>query len=270
MVRKSFRIAPSLVLAWVLLAATSLPAADGLTPKSRMAILRGLIAEFCTVKVALPLGEKGITLSNEGQIEQTNLTRELAQNGTAVRENSLAQITALAFRDKEILFEINGGGKKKVKWTDRIEIGMGSRTTPLTAPDGKKPEGSFVTLKFDSKLPDLTVQDLKTMLSPVLDFTPVNPLQGVNVPIPPEFKEAVQEKRAEVGMSSDVVRLALGPPDRKVRETKNDVEQEDWIYGEPPLKVTFVTFEDDVVVNIQEMQGGVSGSVAEYPKQPPR
>ena len=58
--------------------------------------------------------------------------------------------------------------------------------------------------------------------------------------------------------------------DSKVRETKEGVEQEDWIYGKPPLKTIFVTFEDDVVVNIQELQGGVSGSTAEYPKQPPR
>ena len=235
-----------------------------------MAILRGIIAEFCTVRVALPLGEKGLELSSDGDINKASLTKELSQNGTAIKENTYAQITALAFREKEILFEINGGGKKKVKWTDRIEIGVGSRTTPITQQDGKKVVGSFVTLKFASKLPDLSVEQLKSMLGPVLDFTPVNPLAGLNVPVPPEFKEAVEAKRSEVGMSSDVVRVAMGPPDSKVRETKDGVEQEDWIYGKPPMKTIFVTFEDDVVVNIQEMQGGVSGSTAEYPQQPPR
>jgi hypothetical protein len=244
--------------------------ADELTAASRMAILRGLIAEYCTVRVGLPLGEKGVILNQEGQIDQTSLTREITQNGTAVKQDTLAQITAMAFRDKEILFEINGGGKKKAKWTDRIEVGMGNRTTPITAADSKQPVGSFVTLKFDSKLPDLTVDELRSMLNSVLDFTPVNPLQGVNIPVPPEYQEAVEAKRAEVGMSADVVRLSMGPPDQKVRETKDGVEQEDWIYGKPPLKVIFVTLEDEVVVDVQEMQGGISGSVQEYPKQPPR
>jgi hypothetical protein len=235
-----------------------------------MTILRGLIAEFCTVRVALPLGEKGLELNSAGEIDQSSLGKELRQNGTAIRENTYSQITALAFRDKEILFEINGGGKKKVKWTDRIEVGVGARTTPITAQDGKKAVGSFITLKFDSKLPDLTVEELKSMLGPVLDFTAVNPLAGMNVPVPPEFKEAVEAKRPEVGMSADVLRQAMGPPDQKVRESKDGVEQEDWIYGQPPMKVIFITLEDDQVVNIQELQGGVSGSVAEYPKQPPR
>lgn len=268
--RKVSRFLSLIALACLALTPARLPASDGLTSKARMSILRGLIAEFCTVRVGLPLGEKGLELNSEGVIDKTSLTKELAQNGTAIKENTYAQITAIAFRDKEILFEINGGGKKKVKWTDRIEVGVGSRTTPITSPDGKKPVGSFITLKFDSKLPDLTVDQLKSTLAAVLDFTPANPLAGMNVPVPPEFKEAVEAKRPEKGMSSDVVRVAMGPPDRKVRETKDGVEREDWIYGKPPLKVMFITFEDDVVVDIQEMQGGVSGSVADYPEQPPR
>jgi hypothetical protein len=263
-------VAPLATVLLCISAAPILHGADQLTAASRMAILRGLIAEYCTVRVGLPLGEKGIILNQEGQIDQTSLTREISQNGTAVKQDTLAQITAMAFREKEILFEINGGGKKKVKWTDRIEIGMGNRTTPITAADSKQPVGSFVTLKFDSKLPDLTVDELKSMLNSVLDFTPVNPLQGVNIPVPPEYKEAVEAKRAEVGMSADVVRLSMGAPDQKVRETKDGVEQEDWIYGKPPLKVIFITLEDDIVVNVQEMQGGISGSVQDYPKQPPR
>src|SRR5690348_1112834 len=84
-----------------LLLSPRLPAADELTPKSRMAILRGLIAEYCTVRVGLPLGEKGASLDSEGQIDQSSLTREISQNGTAVKQDTLAQITALAFHDKE-------------------------------------------------------------------------------------------------------------------------------------------------------------------------
>ncbi|MSO20768.1 MAG: hypothetical protein EXQ56_09970 [Acidobacteria bacterium] len=267
---RSLLVIVSAILLLSVFGATSLRAAEGLTPKSRMAILRGLIAEYCTTRVALPLGEKGVELSTAGEIDQESLTREMAQNGSAAQQNQLVQITAIAFRDKEILFEINGGGKKKTKWTDRIEVGMGSNTTPLSRQDGKKAVGSYITIDFNGKLPDLTVDELKAMLNTVLDFTPVNPMQSMNVVVPEEFKEAVEAKKAEVGMSMDVVRLSMGPPDQKVRETKDGVEQEDWIYGKPPLRMIFVTFEDDVVVKVEEMQGGVHGSIQDYPKQPPR
>ncbi|OGB38978.1 MAG: hypothetical protein A2W72_04175 [Burkholderiales bacterium RIFCSPLOWO2_12_67_14] len=83
-------------------------------------------------------------------------------------------------------------------------------------------------------------------------------------PVPPEFQKAIEEKRAAEGMDRDMVVAALGQPTRKVRETKDGVEQEDWIYGTPPLKVIFVTFEEEEVVRVQEYAGGVAGEA-----QPP-
>jgi hypothetical protein len=67
-----------------------------------------------------------------------------------------------------------------------------------------------------------------------------------------------------------MVMAALGPPDRKVREERDGTEQEDWIYGSPPLKVTFVTFEEDKVVDVQEYAGGARGETVPYPTEPPR
>jgi len=58
------------------------------------------------------------------------------------------------------------------------------------------------------------------------------------------------------------VLLSMGKPERKIRETKDDVEYEDWIYGTPPGKVTFVTFRGDEVVQVKESYGGIGGSVA--------
>jgi hypothetical protein len=92
----------------------------------------------------------------------------------------------------------------------------------------------------------------------------------MSLPIPPQFREAVEAKKAAVGMDRDTVLAALGKPQRKVRETKDDVEQEDWIYGSPPLKVTFVTFEDDQVVSVQEFTGGIGGQVDTTSDTPPR
>jgi hypothetical protein len=231
-----------------------------LKPKSRMDIMRGLIAEYATLKTPLPRGEKGLFVKADGQIEQENLKKEITAEGTALQPNVLIQITDIVFRDKEIAFEINGGGRKKKKWFEHIEVGTGYGTTPVSRGDNQgAPTGSTITLVFPKKLQDMSVDELKEHLLPVLDFTPVTPMQAITAPVPPEFQSAIEEKRAAEGMDRDMVIAALGQPDRKVRETDRGVEQEDWIYGTPPLRTVFVRFEDDVVVSVEEYSGGVTG-----------
>jgi hypothetical protein len=71
-------------------------------------------------------------------------------------------------------------------------------------------------------------------------------------------------------MDRDMVLLAKGRPDNKVRDFKDGVETEDWIYGIPPGDVTFVTFADGKVIRIKESYGAVGGQVKqdEDPNQP--
>ena len=64
-------------------------------------------------------------------------------------------------------------------------------------------------------------------------------------------------------MNRDQVLLAVGKPLRKSRETKAGADYEDWIYGEPPGRVTFVTFTGDKVVKVKETYAGLGGSIAE-------
>ena len=56
--------------------------------------------------------------------------------------------------------------------------------------------------------------------------------------------------------------LALGRPRSKVRETKEGVDEEDWIYGLPPGKMTFVTFGNGKVLRVKETYAGLGGSTA--------
>ena len=69
-------------------------------------------------------------------------------------------------------------------------------------------------------------------------------------------------------MNRDQVILAVGRPVHKSRESKEGAELEDWIYGEPPGRVMFVTFAADKVVKVKETYAGLGGSVAETPQQP--
>ena len=69
------------------------------------------------------------------------------------------------------------------------------------------------------------------MLAPVLDFEKRSATEQYIETLPPEIQEAIKEKRAIEGMDREQVLLALGRPRNKVRETKDGVETEDWIYG---------------------------------------
>jgi outer membrane protein assembly factor BamE (lipoprotein component of BamABCDE complex) len=68
-------------------------------------------------------------------------------------------------------------------------------------------------------------------------------------------------------MDRDQVLLALGRPVRKVRETTDGEETEDWIYGNPPGKIVFVTFKDNKVIKVKEAYAGL-GTEAKQVESP--
>jgi len=63
-------------------------------------------------------------------------------------------------------------------------------------------------------------------------------------------------------MNREQVLLAMGHPRNKSRETQDGDEVEDWVYGNPPGKVTFVTFSEGKVVKVREDYANIGGSTA--------
>jgi hypothetical protein len=55
--------------------------------------------------------------------------------------------------------------------------------------------------------------------------------------------------------------MAMGRPQHKSREVKDGLEIEDWVYGTPPGKITFVTFTGDKVIKVKESYAGLGTSV---------
>jgi transcriptional regulator of aromatic amino acid metabolism len=72
-----------------------------------------------------------------------------------------------------------------------------------------------------------------------------------------DLRKAIAEKRVTEGMDRDQVKLTLGNPLRKYRETKDGDDLEDWIYGQPPGKVTFITFKGNKVVKVKDQYAGL-------------
>ncbi|MBZ5536828.1 MAG: hypothetical protein LAO31_12815 [Acidobacteriia bacterium] len=225
-----------------------------LSDENRVAILRGVSSEYARARVALPRGEKPLVLNDKGDYNANDLTALVMKFGPAVDVGQELQITRIEFRSQEILFEINGGGKKKRKWTDHLQIGIGGTTQPASRP-GAEPAaaGSSLVLRFEHAVPNLTADEVKQLLSRIMNFNPQSAAESYVDTLPPEFKEAVAQHEARVGMDHDMVVASLGRPDRKIREKNKDgVDQEQWIYGTPPAKVLFIVFEGDKVVSIKE------------------
>jgi len=220
---------------------------------ARFKILGTVIAEQAASRIPMPFGTEGVELTDTGTIDQAKVQQQIKKNCQSIEPGKIVTVSAIEFNDNSIEIELDGGGKNKKAWYDRIEVGVGSQTRPVSNDDPKKAKGSKVVLKFADKVPaDLTPDQLKQLLSPVQDFEKRNFLKTGIDALPPEFQEAVKVKEARIGMDRSTVIMALGRPDRKIREKADGIETEDWIYFQRGLRAQFVTFENDVVVRIRQ------------------
>jgi hypothetical protein len=239
---------------------------DSLQEISKLSLIRYVSGEFAKAKKPLPAGKDGFVLYADKPLDEENLNRAVGSHGAAINTGDNVQITKLEFHDKEIIVDVNGGGRPRKNWRDHIQLGMGgtmptttTTTTPTNGPDAGPPgfqqgRGGTIYLQFAKTVPDLSPDDLKNLLAPFLDFSKVKSasVQWIDT-LPPEMKKAITERHPLVGMDRDEVVAAIGKPDRKVRERDaqgNDTE--DWIYGHPPDKTVFVHFTGDHVTFIKQ------------------
>jgi pseudouridine-5'-phosphate glycosidase len=103
------------------------------------------------------------------------------------------------------------------------------------------------------------------LLAPVLDFEKHSASENYIDTLPPETQQAIKEKKAIAGMDQEAVIMALGRPLRKTRETKDEVEQETWQFGEPPGRIILVTFAGSKVIRVYDTYAQMGGSVAQIP-----
>ncbi len=220
--------------------------------EARIAMIRALGQEIAVSKIELPRGKQGVLVDAQGQVDQAKAQDELRRHGMAVKPGTPVQITKMEFKSDRVKLELNGGGKKGKKWYERIEIGgMGGTSTPISTQSSTLAFGSSITLILPGKIETVAPEQVKKLLGAALDFERHSPTVLYSKEVPAEFKEAIKNHQVIVGMDRDAVLSSKGPPDRKVREERDGLLQEDWSYGLPP-KVLFVTFDGDQVVKVQQ------------------
>ena len=244
------------LLAVLLFGTLSLPLSAQISRDAKYDILRTVIADQASARVGLPFGSDGVEITDSGQVNQDRLNRDLKKNGQSIEAGKVVTVTDIAFDDDRIEIELDGGGKNKKNILDRIQVGVGvnNRTAPVGRDDKTaKAKGSKVVVRFAKKVPaDLKPEQLKEILSPLLDFNKRNFMKTGLESLPVEFQEAVKAKEARIGMDRATVIMALGRPDNKFRETKDGVFSEQWYYELRGARRLFVTFEEDVVVQIKQ------------------
>ncbi len=222
--------------------------------QSKLAIVRYVDGEFAKAVESLPGGKKGFKVDVGKPVNDKTLHSALISQGAAVKSGQTVQITNIDFREKEIVIEINGGGKKHFHLLQHLQMGVGADTSaPLPGQDSHNGTGATLVLDYGRRLPDMSPEDLKQQLSALLDFSKHSATVNWIDTLPPQFQQGIKNRQAVVGMDREMVIAALGRPGRKVRERNpQGDETEDWIYGDPPAKTVFVTFEGDKVIRVKE------------------
>ena len=250
----------AVVLALTVTCAGLLADAKKLTDDQRIEIIRGLTAEYAKIKVLLPKSKKPLEFSVDGNWDSAKWQAAAKELGVAGRVGDLIQVTKVGMEKDRVLIEFNGGGRGKVRWSDHISVGMGNSTRPI-GNTTNAPDGTTIALLYDGSIGETTSAEIKKVLAPILDFDKQSVTEDRVESLPEPIRDAVKAKKAIEGMDRDQVLLALGKPGHKNRENKDGVDYEDWIYGSPPGRVTFVTFGGPKVVKVKETYAGLGGSL---------
>lgn len=223
-----------------------------LDSKTRGELIRVMDAEEAFTRRALPLGHHGLTLHANGTVtpDGSDYISTIRQNGVSSKPGARVHVSNIRISSDRIVLDLNGGPEKKHHWLQHFSVGN-DRMAPL-APAEDEPVGSRVTLQFAHFVPEMTGQELKSLLSPLLDFSLKSPLEAYTDTLPPLLREAVKQHRVLVGMDREMVLYSLSEPDRKIHEDGPDgFTYEEWIYGHPPADVRFVRFTGDRVTRVE-------------------
>jgi hypothetical protein len=237
---------------------TNVPLPKGeLDAKTRQELVRFLEAEQGFAMRPLPMGHKGLTLEANGLLKPAGeaYLDMVTENGLSAKPGDRVVLTDIKVEHDRITFELNGGPDLKHRFLRHVQLGAGG-VSPVPQDDGEKATGARLTLEFKGHVPELTGAQVEALLAPLVSFGVKTPIQAFTDTLPPQLKAAILDHRVLVGMSTDMVLFAMGQPQRKVRETHDQMPFEEWIYGAPPDPVQFVRINGNRVIRVEVAKVG--------------
>lgn len=224
-----------------------------LTPRGHRELITAFTAEQGFARRPMPLDTHGLVLHANGDLRPDGVDFEqmLKKSGISAKPGDRLIISDIRIEPAKIVFEFNGGPDHKHKYLRHVSIGAGGGYVPLARDDGQEPVGSRLTVVFDRYVPEMTPDQLRALIQPVMDFSVKTPIEAYTDTLPPKLKEAILGHKVLVGMDRKMVVYALGAPQQKVREEKDGQPFEEWIYGEAPQPTQFVRFQGNRVVQVE-------------------
>jgi hypothetical protein len=233
--------------------------ATKITPQTRINVIKSLQSERVFARVLFPQGDKGLKIKN-GVVSPTDMViaQQVAEFGAAAKPGDRCVITDIRITDKAIVLDINGGGKKKGKWYQHIQIsgagGASSQLPGTPSPQSLDAHGSSVTLEFDKFVPEVNGDGVRALLAPVFDFKALTAAEAYEKTLPPKVQEAIRDHKVLVGMDKEMVTFSKGRPQQRIRDKDDKGEDyEEWIYGKPPEEVDFIRFRGNEVARLEIM-----------------
>jgi hypothetical protein len=235
----------------------------GINPKTRMLLIRAIQSEQGFAMRPFPRGHKGLTLAANGNLDPAGqgYLNMVIEQGLSAKPGSRVVITDIKVEHAKIILALNGGPDAKHRFLRHIQIGVGTPMgTPNVDPDiasqAGNPVGARLTLTFAGQVPDLTAEQLKSLLAPLISFDVKSPIQAYTDTLPPELKQEILNHKVLVGMSIDMVLYAMGQPLSKSREMDGQMPFEEWVYGTPPQDVNFVRINGNRVIRVAVAKDG--------------
>ena len=182
-----------------------------LQPQSHLEIIRYVSGEFAKVVSPIPGGRKGFRIPVGQKLNEAELRSALRHEGTVASKGDTVQVTGVEFRAKEIVVEVNGGGKKHFNLREHIQVGIGGSQPPAMGAGPQERPGGTLILDYGRPVPDLSADDVMTALQMFLSFSKEQSaaVNWVDT-LPPQFKDAIRDQKAVVGMDHEMVLAALG------------------------------------------------------------
>ncbi len=235
-----------------------------LDAKTRLLLVRYLESEQGFAMRPLPSGHKGLFLEANGDVKPAGEAwLDMATvYGVTAKPGQRVVITNVKIDHSEIVLDLNGGPDPAHRFLRHIQIGMGDPdygdpTMPIVQDSGQVPTGARITLQFHHGIPELTGDQVESLLAPLISFKVQTPIEAYTATLPPQLKTAILDHEVWVGMNQEMVIYSMGQPVNKYRdETNGPTSDVIWMYGKPPQTVDFVRFNGNRVIRVEIARTG--------------